>query len=329
MTRIRFEDLPSRNTPRNADNLNKLNNVVISPTEPTTGEEVWIKKSDNLFDVNTPVNTSYLNTNGEFVESTDKFLFINQKIKVTGTITFSWSAVNTTPTIRIAQYKADGTFISKPNIFPYEQTSPVTINLDSNTDYIIVSVEHNNIDKVLDLQIVKGDNELPYTPYVAKEIYVKNDNGVYELFNKVEEHQYCQVQISGNRILSFSGTQYERVAIPFDKIVTKNGDFSLEENGIKIGKGISKIRVTFNLMLNEISTETAYTIEVRVSETTKAFSYLKLRTLDAISHTWVIDVKENDNVSLTLQNQGVVSNSIKFYGTSAFPTTSMLIEKIA
>ena len=42
MTRIRFEDLPSTNTPRNAENLNKLNNVVISSTEPTTGEEVWI-----------------------------------------------------------------------------------------------------------------------------------------------------------------------------------------------------------------------------------------------------------------------------------------------
>ena len=46
MTRIRFEDLPSTNTPRNAENLNKLNNVVISSTEPTTGEEVWIQKTD-------------------------------------------------------------------------------------------------------------------------------------------------------------------------------------------------------------------------------------------------------------------------------------------
>ena len=46
MTRIRFEDLPSTNTPRNAENLNKLNNVVISPTEPTTGEEVWIDNAN-------------------------------------------------------------------------------------------------------------------------------------------------------------------------------------------------------------------------------------------------------------------------------------------
>ena len=43
MTKIRFENSPSTNTPINAENLNKLNNVVISSSEPTTVEEVWIK----------------------------------------------------------------------------------------------------------------------------------------------------------------------------------------------------------------------------------------------------------------------------------------------
>ena len=47
MTRIKFENSPSTNTPINANNLNKLNNVVISETEPTTGEEVWIQKGKN------------------------------------------------------------------------------------------------------------------------------------------------------------------------------------------------------------------------------------------------------------------------------------------
>ena len=63
MTRIRFEDLPSTNTPRNAENLNKLNNVVISPTEPTTGEEVWI---DNT---NKKIHTK--NDNGVYEEFTE------------------------------------------------------------------------------------------------------------------------------------------------------------------------------------------------------------------------------------------------------------------
>lgn len=42
MSRIRFEDT----TPINKGNLDKLNNVVISSTTPTTGEEVWIDNTN-------------------------------------------------------------------------------------------------------------------------------------------------------------------------------------------------------------------------------------------------------------------------------------------
>jgi hypothetical protein len=81
MTRIRFEDLPSTNTPRNAENLNKLNNVVISPTEPTTGEEVWIDnankkiytKNDNdvYEEFNNVIVESGSNENGNWVKYAD------------------------------------------------------------------------------------------------------------------------------------------------------------------------------------------------------------------------------------------------------------------
>lgn len=81
MTRIRFEDLPSTNTPRNAENLNKLNNVVISPTEPTTGEEVWIDnankkiytKNDNdvYEEFNNVIVESGSNENGSYVKYAD------------------------------------------------------------------------------------------------------------------------------------------------------------------------------------------------------------------------------------------------------------------
>jgi hypothetical protein len=60
MTRIRFENSPSTNTPINAENLNKLNNVIVSSEEPTTGEEVWI---DN---VNKKIHTKNDNGYEEF-----------------------------------------------------------------------------------------------------------------------------------------------------------------------------------------------------------------------------------------------------------------------
>jgi hypothetical protein len=61
MSRIRFEDT----TPINRVNLDKLNNVVISPTEPTTSEEVWIQKGKNLFNHNHISNTYGLTKNGK------------------------------------------------------------------------------------------------------------------------------------------------------------------------------------------------------------------------------------------------------------------------
>jgi hypothetical protein len=60
MTRIKFENSPSTNTPINAENLNKLNNVIVSSKEPTTGEEVWI---DN---VNKKIHTKTDNGYEEF-----------------------------------------------------------------------------------------------------------------------------------------------------------------------------------------------------------------------------------------------------------------------
>ena len=52
MSDMYFENLPSTNTPINATNLNKLNDIKVSPTEPSTGEKVWIKHTGNLFNKN-------------------------------------------------------------------------------------------------------------------------------------------------------------------------------------------------------------------------------------------------------------------------------------
>ena len=80
MTRIRFEDLPSRNTPRNATNFNKLNNVVISSTEPNTGEEVWVQKGKNIINL---FDCSISN-----ISSID---IINNANSITGTSTGKWT----------------------------------------------------------------------------------------------------------------------------------------------------------------------------------------------------------------------------------------------
>jgi hypothetical protein len=205
MTRIRFEDLPSRNTPRNAENLNKLNNVVISPTEPTTGEEVWLD--------------------------------------------------------------------------------------DTN-----------------------------------KEIHVKNNNGTYDLFGKTEK-KFCVASLSSSSTLTFT-SQWEKIRIPFNKIEGKLGDFSLENGGIKIGKNISRIKVTVNVSVTDITKEGMYSLVTRRGEVSRAFSYFRLRGFDTLTYTYILNVNENDNINVVFQNQETFGNNIGLYGNSTYATTIMIIESI-
>ena len=76
MTRIKFENSPSTNTPINAENLNKLNNVIVSSKEPTTGEEVWI---DN---VNKKIHTKTDNGYEEFYNEENREVYSTSEQRI-------------------------------------------------------------------------------------------------------------------------------------------------------------------------------------------------------------------------------------------------------
>ena len=209
MTRIRFEDLPSTNTPRNAENLNKLNNVVISPTEPTTGEEVWIQKGKNLFNkdvLNIPytydTKISILDTgirataekgvgNNRYAAiKLDKNL-LGKTINLSATI--KASSTNK-PTLQLFFGTDTKPFLQNANIGMGETgtvkgTLPNQFPDGCNGLYLLAYVNTSGTYQIGDyvdytnLQI--SFEEGSYEPYTDKKIYTKNDNGVYEEFLKV------------------------------------------------------------------------------------------------------------------------------------------------
>lgn len=124
MTRIRFENLPSTNTPRNAENLNKLNNVVISSTEPTTGEEVWIDntnkkiytKNDNgVYEEFYREIESGNNNNGSYVKSVDGTMICKKQIAGTTKITSAWGTMYESSAIDCGNYATN--FVETPRIY--------------------------------------------------------------------------------------------------------------------------------------------------------------------------------------------------------------------
>jgi hypothetical protein len=152
-----------------------------------------------------------------------------------------------------------------------------------------------------------------------KEIYIKNDNGVYELFDKVEEPQYLQASLSSKTTLSFP-SQYERQAVPFDKVNIKTGALSLNNSSVRIGKNISRIKLTVNIMTDSVNQEGMFSIAIRIAGENKGTSVFRIKSYSTYTYICLIDVKEGDDVVVALVNQETYANTIKIYGNSLAST---------
>lgn len=237
MTRIRFEDLPSTNTPRNAENLNKLNNVVISSTEPTTGEEVWIQKGKNLIDKTKIIIGYELLGNGGLQTNND--WFVTDYIKVEPNKQYCISGIfsdaeGLTASIYIEFYDENRNYISGVRENP--TTTP------SNAKYVrlngITSVSEN-------MMLEQNSTATNYEPYVEKKIYTKNDNRVYEEF--YDEEKTNKVNYSTNE--QVIGTWIDGKPL-YRKVINgtfpnSTGDVALEINFENIDNGISMRGFTF------------------------------------------------------------------------------------
>lgn len=182
MSRIRFENSPSINTPINAENLNKLNNVVISPSEPTTGEEIWLQKSNNLLkfeDFTTTVNgitfsmkNQILTISGTATAYTQGgYIPIKKTLEETETLTVEVDGSGVTPMVA---YSFNGQYT-------YLNLTTVELKQDTyiNQIYFIIS-EGTTVNATVKLQLEKGSGYSGWQPYIEKKIYTKNDNGAYE-----------------------------------------------------------------------------------------------------------------------------------------------------
>lgn len=174
MTKIRFENAPSTNTPINADNLNKLNNVVVSSSEPTTGEEVWIQKGKNLIDTSTFIYNTELNGTGG-TTSRD------------GYYTTPFILVNSNTTYALSGIKSPNGFVN--NYKDYYDENYNFIRSDENAVFTTPSnakyVRFNGSTSYLsEIQLEQDSRVTSFETYIEKKIYTKNDNGVYEEFKQ-------------------------------------------------------------------------------------------------------------------------------------------------
>lgn len=178
----------------NSDNLNKIENeletldqegIIVSPTEPTTDRrKVWMQMGKNLFNANNVLGNFIVNGAGD-LSANSVWTASNKIYKINSSkpYTISWKNISSTeePQVEIAEYKKNGVFNRNNfNTLPIGTTSFSKV-LDSDTAYLIIAYRN---DRMKDIQLEQGEKQTEFESYVEPNIYVKNDNDVYEGFEK-------------------------------------------------------------------------------------------------------------------------------------------------
>lgn len=191
--------------------------IIVSSTEPTgiDRKKVWIKKGKNFVDFSKCIMGIELHsTDGTFVSNND--YYVTDYIPIIGGHTYTSSGFSTP---NKAYYDENLIYISR--------TTTETAIAPENAKYIVgVSL----IEGYPNPQIVEGDVAIPYEPYIKKEIYVKNDNGVFEGFLK-----YDDIPQESGEVSLGNGTYYKKYGKVVSVYGQSRGGVTLTSDYLELG----------------------------------------------------------------------------------------------
>lgn len=146
--------------------------VYISNTEPTGNnrEKLWIRKSPNLLEKKI-YRMGYYDNSGNFTYA--QSIVTYKRIYIKGTIYIQGTSVESA-SCRITEFSSSDTFIKRTIALNS------SLQLDPNTAYIYVSVDHSDTKRIDNLMISSGNTQKTYVSYYEPYIYQLNDNNIYE-----------------------------------------------------------------------------------------------------------------------------------------------------
>lgn len=184
--------------------------VVVSPTQPETGEKVWIQKGKNL------ISPSNIFKGYDIEENTTDLTVYGNGL------TTGWIQVlpNTTYTLSGGnrcrfQFKNDNGVVTYGGT---NATNPYSFTTLADTKYVRIyfydyynaPITYPELPKV---QLEQGSTATEYEAYVEPKIWCKNDNGVFEEFKKIEDTGWiqCTPYSSDIEFIDWSPLQYRKI----------------------------------------------------------------------------------------------------------------------
>ena len=195
MSDMYFKSLPDTSTPLIPSNLNKLNDIKVSPTQPETNEKVWIQKGKNLIKIPfTESNKKTITaTSNDFTEETNYSVYLEGGKQYTISFKTDGEVGSSTSenTVELFLLK------ERNSALEYYQigTNPKTITIGTSGNYYVrFDVNKNGATRSFwDIQIEQGSTATDYEEYINKKILCKNDNGVFEEFYNEKDKIKTQV----------------------------------------------------------------------------------------------------------------------------------------
>lgn len=151
----------------------KVTSSIVSPNQPTNGEEVWIQARENLFDKNTITPDTFVDEVGDLITDTDTDTWnLSDYILVEPNVEYTYSGI-ATPGTRpyFGYYDINKNYISSIK----QVNTTTTITIPENVYYIRCSVFDN------DLHSFRFE-KCSSSEIIDKSMYFKKTDGTYEEF---------------------------------------------------------------------------------------------------------------------------------------------------
>lgn len=138
-----------------------------------------------------------------------------------------------------------------------------------------------------------------------KQMENNSEDGINEAISQIESKMNNIISVGFNNNYSMSSSNWQQVELVFDKIVGQVGNLLKLENGkIKIGKGIKKVKASFQTSTNALANDTFYSVNIEINGISVA-SFEGRKDGDPQSWSFVIapvliNVEENDEISVSL-----------------------------
>lgn len=282
MDKINFENLPSTNTPLDADTLNDMQSnieksvVAVGKTQPSTSEKVWIKKGKNLFDKTKTINGLNISSDGYL--SADANSAMNY-VKVNPGVTYTLSSNANRQWV-----------ITTSNVKPYIGQTGLTRTITSGTStqvtipsghtYLYVrhypSNNENNLTQ--NIQVEQGTLATTYEAYVPNKINTKNSAGTFE--NVYDEEDIPNIDTSRWTEIML-GYRYvnDKIVVYAGTVVTSfsNGVLTLNVTNLGLAERPDTVQLTANslryALRYDYDSSTATRLKIEVINNGSVYTY--------------------------------------------------------